>query len=113
MRYYNLSETGKVRGSYAIPQPDKVLHLLEDAPDNESKRDGVPGESWIPDQELIDARLAGESFTATKEQILADNLPSWAAVETAVNNISNLAEAKSYLLKLSRVVYLDVKNSAD
>jgi len=40
-----------------------------------------------------------------KAQEIADRLPSWTVVENAVNNISNLADAKAYLLKLSRVVY--------
>ncbi|MBW1778822.1 MAG: hypothetical protein JRJ54_14735, partial [Deltaproteobacteria bacterium] len=40
-----------------------------------------------------------------KAQEISERLPDWAAVENAVNNISNLEEAKAYLLKLSRVVY--------
>ena len=55
MRYYELDPTGKVKGSYAVPQPDKTLHALADAPDDKSKRDGVPGLNWIPDPELVAA----------------------------------------------------------
>jgi len=43
---------------------------------------------------------------AAKTQSIINNTPSWAQVETAVNNIANLTQAKAYLLKLSRVVYL-------
>ena len=44
---------------------------------------------------------------------LVDNLPSWSQVETAITNISSLADAKVYLGKLSRVVYLMAKNKVD
>jgi len=60
MRYYGLDINGKIKGSYAVQQPNMVLHLLEDAPDEESKRNGVPGSAWVPDQDKIDARLAQE-----------------------------------------------------
>ena len=40
-----------------------------------------------------------------KIQAILDNLPSWAAVQSSVQGISNLAEAKSVILKLSRIVY--------
>lgn len=48
-----------------------------------------------------------------KAQDIVDNLPSWNQVETAINNISSLAEAKAFLKKLARVVYWDVKNQKD
>ena len=57
MRYYDLDTNGKVKGSYAVPQPGMILHLIEDAPDNESKRDGVPGSAWAPDTDAIRAAL--------------------------------------------------------
>lgn len=46
-----------------------------------------------------------------KKQAIIDNLPSWLQVQDTINNISNLAEAKAYLLKLSRVVYWLAKDS--
>ncbi len=65
MRYYDLDINGKVKGSYAIPQPGKVLHLLEDAPNEESKRNTpIPGITWVPDQEKINASLAKEATAA-------------------------------------------------
>jgi hypothetical protein len=113
MRYYELDTNGKVKGSYAVPQPDKEFHLLEDAPDNESKRDGVPGTAWIPDQDIIDARLAEEARIVAKHQAFIDNLPSWTAVDTAINNITSLADAKAFIKKLARVVYWDIKGTVD
>lgn len=50
---------------------------------------------------------------AAKAQAISDNLPSWAQVQTAVGNIANLADAKAYLLKLSRIVYWLAKDKAD
>lgn len=50
MRYYDLDINGKVKGSYAVPQPGKELTLLKIAPDNESMWDG---EKWVPDQDLL------------------------------------------------------------
>lgn len=101
-RYYELNETGTVLGSYAVPQPDKELTLLEEAPNEESKLDG---EKWVPDQEKIDIRLAGEVQIVAKATAFESNLPSWAQVATAVDDISSLAEAKAFLKKLARVVY--------
>ncbi len=50
---------------------------------------------------------------ALKRQSIVDNLPSWAQVETNINSILSMADAKAFLLKLARVVYWDVKNRAD
>jgi len=51
---------------------------------------GISGAEQIKPQRVLD---------------LTDNLPSWSAVSTAVDNIANLADAKAFLKKLSRVVY--------
>ena len=48
---------------------------------------------------------------AIREAEIQTNLPSWAQVETACDNISSLAEAKAFIKKLSRVVYWLAKNS--
>ena len=58
-------------------------------------------------------RQAEADRIAAKAQAFLDNLPSWVAVSTVVGNISNLVEAKAYLLKLSRVVYWLAKNKED
>jgi len=63
MRYYDLDTNGKVKGSYAVPQPEKILVLLEDAPNDESKYDGS---KWIPDTDKVNARLAKEEELAVE-----------------------------------------------
>jgi len=50
---------------------------------------------------------------AQKEQDIADRLPSWQQARQAIDNISNLADAKSFLKKLTRVVYWLARNSKD
>jgi hypothetical protein len=59
------------------------------------------------------AEAAAAALEAAKAQAIVDNLPSWAQVETAVDNIDNLADAKAFLKKLARVVYWLAKNSAE
>lgn len=59
------------------------------------------------------ARAAEAAAQEVKIQAFLDNLPSWAAVSRAVDNISNLAGAKVYLKKLSRVVYWIARDKAD
>jgi len=50
---------------------------------------------------------------AAKTQPIINNMPSWAHVETAVNNIANLADAKAFLLKLSLMAFWLAKNKAN
>lgn len=59
------------------------------------------------------AQAALDAKIAAKLAAITDNLPSWAVVETAVDNIANLADAKAYLKKLSRVVYWIARDKAD
>ena len=127
MRYYELDPTGKVKGHYAVLQPDKTLHHLDEAPDDASKRDGVPGTAWVPDQDIVDARLAVQVLASTKNQALEDLLPSWAQVKTYFDNldieveaISNVATAKAAMAKIAttmrkliRIEYLVLKNKVD
>ena len=61
-------------------------------------------------QAIIDQAAAD---AAQRDLDIVIKLPSWAQVETAVNNIANLTDAKAFLLKLSRVVYWLAKNKAD
>jgi len=105
MRYYDLDINGKVKGSYAVPQPGKELILLEDAPADESKRDGVPGTAWIPDQDIIDARLAIDA----KAQEIIDNLPAWQRVSDAIDSATTIAAMKIILKKIARVVYIHLR----
>jgi hypothetical protein len=69
MRYYDLDTNGKVKGSYAVPQPEKTLVLLEDAPGDESKWDGS---KWIPDQDKINVRLEKEEEVEIDKLVQAE-----------------------------------------
>jgi hypothetical protein len=65
-------------------------------------------------QALREAEAAAQAaLIAAKLQEIEDNLPSWGQVSTAIDNIANLADAKAFIKKLSRCVYLDLKNSVD
>ncbi len=78
-------------------------------------------EGNTPDLWKTPAEIAAEEATAiaeaarkaAKAQAIIDNLPSWSQVETVIGNISNMADAKAFLLKLARVVYWDIKDVAD
>ena len=50
---------------------------------------------------------------AAKQAAIIDNFPSWVQIETVINNITDLAGAKAFLLKLARVVYWLARNSND
>lgn len=60
---------------------------------------------------MLAAIEAEKIKNAAKVQAYIDNLPSWNAVETTINNVSSLTEAKVVLLKLARVVYWLAKDS--
>jgi len=70
---------------------------------------------WVAEYQAYKstADAAEAARIAAKTQALTDNLPSWAQVETTVSNITNLTEAKVYLLKLSRIVYWLAKDKAE
>ena len=61
----------------------------------------------------ISARDAQAVENALKAADYLANLPSWAQVETAITNIANLADAKGFLKKLTRVVYWLAKNTSN
>ncbi len=58
-------------------------------------------------------RQSAEIVAAAKTQAFIDNLPSWDAVNTAVTNISNLADAKAFIRKLARIVYWIARDRQD
>jgi len=67
-------------------------------------------------QEIENMRIAQEGWAAiaaARKADLVSNLPSWSQVSTAVDNIGNLADAKAFLKKLSRVVYWLAKDSGE
>lgn len=62
-------------------------------------------------QDDVDRYEANKLRLEQKARAMIDNLPSWVKVSTAVDNIANLADAKIYLKKLSRVVYWLARDS--
>lgn len=50
---------------------------------------------------------------AAKQSAINTNLPSWSQVETALDGISNLAEAKAALKKISRIIYWLAKGKGE
>ena len=66
--------------------------------------------AWIAEQQAIADKKAAQ---AAKAQAFLDNLPSWALVDQAVTNISDLPSAKAFIRKLARVVYWDIRDKAD
>ena len=67
----------------------------------------TPAPAETPEE--IAERTAREAKDAQMAQTLRDNLPTYAQVQTAIANISNLADAKAFLKKLAAVVYIHVK----
>ena len=97
--------------------PDLRLHIFSTPVTlseeiRETKKFDI-GSSSLVSQEPADITPAEKAATVevAKVQALVDNLPSWAAVSSAVDGISNLADAKVFLKKLARVVYWLAKNS--
>jgi hypothetical protein len=58
------------------------------------------------------AILARQARAIAKSQAIADNLPSWSTIETAIGSADTIAKLRAVVLKLARVLYWDVKNSA-
>ncbi len=58
------------------------------------------------------ARAVAAADATQKANDFLIMLPSWAQVQTAINNIANLADAKVFLGKLARIVYWLAKNTS-
>lgn len=65
----------------------------------------------ISDQEYIDFKNASYVDLTLKFQTINQNFPSWNEVLNEITNIANLNDAKTFLAKLSRVVYWLARNS--
>jgi len=63
--------------------------------------------------EQLAAEQAEVDRREAKAQAFVDNLPSWATIETTVDNIGSLTDAKAFLLKLARIVYWLAKDRED
>lgn len=59
------------------------------------------------------ASLAGEAEEKALKDAINTNIPDWATIDTAINNINSFAEVKVFLRRLSRVVYTHIKNKID
>ena len=105
-----------------VAKPATTIYqkVVEDPP---VRVDGTWTQQWrivdLDGDELaaVEARLAQEQadadLEAAKLQLIQDNLPSWSQVETIVDNISTLAEAKAFLKKLARINYLFIKERTE
>lgn len=73
----------------------------------------------MTEAEMVAAIQATPEYVAEQDRQtqraadIATNLPSWAQVNTSIDNISNLAEAKVFIKKLARVVYWLVRERAE
>uniref|UniRef100_A0A6M3ILL1 Uncharacterized protein n=1 Tax=viral metagenome TaxID=1070528 RepID=A0A6M3ILL1_9ZZZZ len=76
------------------------------------KQSGMTEQVDEADQEYLDFKDAPFVVERQKQEAIIANLPDWTTVSTAVDNISNLADAKVFIKKLARVVYWLAKNSA-
>jgi len=91
-------------------------------PEAEGNIDWKQYKKWIakgntPDLEFsqaeLDQQAAAEAERLQRIQDMIDNLSSWATVETSINNIASLTDAKVVLAKLARVIYWLAKNTAN
>ena len=96
--------------------PDSAIKQfpLGDLPDPEAVKFDIATETLVP-LEAGDITPKAEAILdeAQKAQDIIDNLPSWSVVEAAINNISDLASAKAFMLKHVKVTYWLAKNKAD
>ncbi len=105
---------------YKIKETGEAINLRF-TPDDYVLKEGEilfkRGGSMLPDIEslhlhsFLDSRTAKAQQQIDRDVELADALPTWASIEGAVDAITNLAEAKVFLKKLARVLYLHIKNS--
>ena len=95
-RYYELLN-GKVKASYSVPQQDKELELLDEAPDNESMWDG---EKWVADAEKVAARQA----EAAKVLAVAEAKTAISTMDAAVDKATDIEGLKKVVLDLANSV---------
>ena len=97
-----------------IKYPDSAIKQFPicDLPDPEEVKYDEVTEALVPlEAGDITPKAQRVLDEAAKAQALIDNLPSWAQVDTAIDNISSLAEAKAFIRKLTRVVYWIAKGT--
>jgi hypothetical protein len=96
-RFYKLNETGKVLGSFAVPQPDMELTLLEEAPNEESMWDS---EKWVADPDKVAAKQA----EAAKVLAVAEAKTAISAMDAAVDKATDIEGLKKVVLDLIKNV---------
>lgn len=97
-----------------------VVYGVKPVFDPDTERIIINGYTINPDDITVDydkEGLSAEEITeiadrALRAQDIIDNLSSWSQVETAVDNISNIDEAKAFIKKMARVVYWLAKNTS-
>jgi len=108
MATYKLNKYGGV-----IRMPDGAM--IPECPDNVDWRDyqewlaaGNKPEPAEPPEEIAE-RQAREAKQAQLEQIIRDNLPSYAQVVSDVGKATSLAELRGIVQKLAEALYVHVK----
>ena len=99
-----------------IKYPDADYKLFPPGvlPDSKAVKFDIATETLIPFEPGDITPKAQEKLgQAQKAQDIIANLPSWAQVETVIDNIANPADAKAFIKKLSRIVYWLAKNKKD
>jgi len=121
MYQLNYDMTGKVSGIKRISDSASIP-LCEDNADFQAflewKAEQEPPLDIVSINQAIKdsyeaAKAAREAAQAAKAQAFLDNLPSWAIIDQAVTDISDLPTAKAFIRKLARVVYWDIRNQED
>lgn len=90
----------------AIESGDRFILIIDGVPTLDPNKDAILAAEAAASQAEADR-------IAAKAQAFLDNLPSWSAVQTAVDNISNLADARVFLKKLARIVYWLARDAED
>lgn len=110
--------------AYKLSKVGGIIRLADGAsiPDCMENRDWQEYREWVakgntPDPaetpEDIAEREAREAKVVALAQAIEDNLPSFAQLMTACDNIRNLVEAKAFIKKLAAVVYIHVKGDSE
>jgi len=104
MRYYDLDENGKIKGSYAIPQPGINLILLDDAPEN-YKLD-ITTQQWIPDQEAMNQIAI--NIRKKQDIVLAKDIIK--SIGLDIEKVKSIDELKIVVLKLAEQIKILTEN---
>ena len=107
----HIVENGKIINTIVVESLDIIPGLIDAA------NGGTIGDLWdgqtFTTPPKTPEQIAEEARIAAKAQDFLDNIPSWAGVSTAVDNIANLADAKVFIKKLARIVYWLAKDKIE